>query len=122
MTTQMSLPAMDELADTGIRRLHWTRAEVARALESDTTVRYDQTTKAQIYARAGVEEYWVLILKTRTLEIRRDPISLPELPGGYGYRSLTLYRESDTVTPMHAPNAILRIADLLPRSKETKTP
>ncbi|HLK60381.1 MAG TPA: Uma2 family endonuclease [Chthonomonadaceae bacterium] len=86
---------------------------------SDTTVRYDQITKAPLYARAGVVEYWVLILKSRTLEVRRDPITLPESSTGYDYRSLTLYRETDTVTPLHAPNAIIRVADLLPRLKAT---
>jgi len=99
---------------------HPTAASVLLVMEvSDTTVRYDQTTKADLYALAGVAEYWVLILKTRTLEVRRDPITLPESPNGYGYRSLDLYRETDTVTPLQAPNAVISVSDLLPRSKAT---
>ena len=94
---------------------HPTAAAVALVIEvSDTTVRYDQTTKANLYARAGVVEYWVLILKTRTLEVRRDPIALSEGPTGYGYRNLTLYRETDTVTPLNAGTAIITVANLLP--------
>ena len=94
---------------------HPTAAVVALVMEvSDTTVRYDQTKKAPLYARAGVVEYWVLILRTRTLEVRREPIALSEGPTGYGYRSLTLYRETDTVTPLNAGTAVIPVASLLP--------
>lgn len=94
---------------------HPTAAAVALLLEvSDTTVRYDQNTKADLYARAGIVEYWVLILKTRTLEVRREPIALSEAPTGYGYRSLTLYRETDTVTPLNAGGAVISVSSLLP--------
>lgn len=99
---------------------HPTADSVRLVMEiSDTTVRYDQTTKAQLYARAGVAEYWVLILKTRTLEVRREPITLPGSSNGYGYRSLDLYREMDTITPLQAPKASILVSDLLPRSRET---
>jgi len=94
---------------------HPTAAAVALAMEvSDTTVRYDQTTKANLYARAGVAEYWILILKTRTLEVRRDPIALSETPTDYGYRSLTIYRETDSVTPLNAGDAVISVSSLLP--------
>ncbi len=97
---------------------HPTASSVLLVMEiSDTTVRYDQTTKAHLYAFAGVAEYWVLILKTRTLEVRRNSISLPESPNGYGYRSLDLYRETDTVSPLHAPNVAIPVSSLLPRTK-----
>lgn len=85
---------------------------------SDTTVRYDQTTKVQLYAQAGVGEYWLLNLKTRTLEIRREPIILSESTGAYGYRSLTLYRETDTLTAQQggiSGSPTVPVSDLLPR-------
>lgn len=94
---------------------HPTAAAAALVMEiSDTTVRYDQNTKAPIYARAGVAEYWILILRTRTLEVRRDPIALSETPTDYNYRSLTLYRDTDTVTPLHAGGAVISVSSLLP--------
>ena len=97
---------------------HPTAADVALVMEvSDTTVGYDQTKKAPLYARAGVAEYWILILKTRTLEVRRDPIVLSEGPTGYGYRTLTLYRETDTVTPLNAGTAVIPVAGLLPAQR-----
>lgn len=94
---------------------HPTPEDVALVVEvADTTVRYDQTTKVSLYARAGIAEYWVLILKTRTLEVRRDPILLQETEHEFGYRSLTLYRETDTVSPMHAPGSNILVSTLLP--------
>jgi len=97
---------------------HPTAIDVALVMEvSDTTVGYDQTKKAPLYARAGVAEYWILILRTRTLEVRRDPIVLAEAPTGYGYRTLTLYRETDTVTPLNAGTAVIPVAGLLPAQR-----
>lgn len=98
---------------------HPRAADVRLVVEvSDTTLRQDRTTKVRLYARAGVVEYWVLVLRTRTLEVRREPMELPE---GFGYASLTIHRETDTVTPLLAPQATLLVADLLPRTAETSS-
>jgi Uma2 family endonuclease len=39
---------------------------------ADTTLRGDLTVKRDLYARAGVPEYWVLSLKTRKLMVHRE--------------------------------------------------
>lgn len=102
---------------------HPTAEDVALVMEiADTTVHYDQNTKAPLYAQAGVAEYWILLLKTRTLEVRRDPILLPDSPTGVGYRSLTLYRDTDTVTPIHAGSASIPVASLLPARRADALP
>lgn len=79
---------------------------------SHTTLDKDMTTKAEIYATAGIADYWVLDIDTRRLLVYRDPRPLP--PGGVAYRSLTELGEGDTVSPLAAPAAQLRVADLLP--------
>jgi hypothetical protein len=95
-----------------------TAKDVRLVLEiTDTTLRHDQVTKSELYACANVLEYWVLILKTRTLEVRRDPALLSESPKHYGYRSLTLYREEDRIMLMFAENVMIQVADLLPNHK-----
>src|SRR5579863_717819 len=58
-------------------------AEVAR-----TTLRFELTTKARLYARAGIPEYWVLDLEGRRLIVRRDPAA-------DGYHSVTAYSENE---------------------------
>ena len=46
---------------------------------ADSSSRFDLTTKAALYARAGVPEYWVLDLTRRILVIHRHPAK-----GAYG--------------------------------------
>jgi Uma2 family endonuclease len=77
-----------------------------------TTFDRDTTVKAEIYATAGVADYWVLDLDNRRLLVFRDPQPIPD--GGSAYRSLTTLTETDTVSPLAAPAAQLRVADLLP--------
>jgi len=48
--------------------------ELLLAIEvADTTARYDATTKRDLYARAGVPEYWVLDIGARRLIVHRRP-------------------------------------------------
>ena len=83
--------------------------EVAEAL-----LAYDRTEKASLYAKAGIQDYWVLNLINRRLEVRRTPIVDPTQPFGSGYASLTILTETDFVTPLAMPQAKIAVADLLP--------
>ena len=77
-------------------------------------LRLDRTRKAAIYARAGVEDYWIVNLVDRVLEIRRDPARL-DIPGRrWGYRSIATADPREGVTPLAAPGARIAVADLLP--------
>ncbi len=40
---------------------------------SDTTLHKDRNRKAQIYARNGILEYWIVNLKNKQLEVYRNP-------------------------------------------------
>ena len=40
---------------------------------ADKTIRQDLTTKARLYARAGIAEYLVLDIKNRILHVFREP-------------------------------------------------
>jgi Uma2 family endonuclease len=76
----------------------------------------DTTTKAELYATAGVPEYWVIDLQNRQLIVFRDPQPLP-LPQGLGataYKTHLTLSPTDTINPLAAPAATVRVADLLP--------
>lgn len=57
------------------RRRHPRGDELLLAIEvADTTVRYDATMKRDLYARAGIPEYWVLDIGGRRVIVHRTPV------------------------------------------------
>jgi Uma2 family endonuclease len=71
---------------------------------SDSTLGLDLTTKAELYARAGIVEYWVVDVAARRLIVHRDPRE-----GIYG--SVTDYSEEESVTPLASSGGEFRLAD-----------
>jgi Uma2 family endonuclease len=83
---------------------------------ADSTLAYDTTTKAELYATAGVAEYWVLDLNAGALHVFRhpQPLPLPKELGATAYQTHNVLGPTDTVSPLAAPAAVIRVADLLP--------
>lgn len=81
---------------------------------SDTTLIPDQQTKAALYARANVAEYWIVNLNEQTLEVRRQPAPMNEALLGFGYRSTQILLRGETVSPLAAQGAVIRVEELLP--------
>jgi Uma2 family endonuclease len=74
----------------------------------------DRDHKGSLYARAGLTDYWILNLMDRTLEVYREPII--DVAAAFGWRygsALTLGAEA-VVAPLARPDALVRVADLLP--------
>jgi Uma2 family endonuclease len=80
---------------------------------SDSSVSLDRA-KADEYSAAGIPEYWLLNLKTRRLELHRDPAQDPETPTGWRYASIHQLSESDAVSPLFSPETSVRVSELLP--------
>jgi Uma2 family endonuclease len=74
---------------------------------ADTTLPHDRTRKLPAYARAGIVEYWILNLVERQLEVHRTP-------SRSRYRDVQVYAEHESISPLHAPHAVIRVAELLP--------
>ncbi len=74
---------------------------------SHSTLDYDRSTKAALYAENGITDYWIVNLRSRTLEVHRQP-------EGDVYISLRAYGETEAVAPLAVPDALVRVADLLP--------
>lgn len=79
---------------------------------SNTTLHYDRTKKASLYAENKIADYWILNLKNRCLEIYRQPKKDKKL--GFVYTEIKIVTEDDIVAPLAAPKAKIKIADLLP--------
>lgn len=71
---------------------------------ADTTLAFDLTTKAALYARAAINEYWVLDSNSRRLLVHRDPKS-------GAYASIVAYSENESVAPLASPRSEFRVAD-----------
>jgi len=81
---------------------------------AESTLAFDRGEKSSLYASADIQEYWVLNLVDRRLEVFRDPIPMPNQPHGHAYRTCTFYLATDAVTPLAAPHGSISVADLLP--------
>lgn len=82
--------------------------EVLLAVEiANRTLAYDLTTKAGLYARAGIADYWVLDVPGRRIIAHRDPQQ------GH-YRSVAIYTEHESIAPLAAPHAELLIENIFP--------
>ncbi len=81
---------------------------------ADSSLFLDTTTKAELYATAGVPDYWVIDLENRRLLVFRDPVPLPAGLGATAYQTHRAHAPHDTVSPLAAPTASVRVGDLLP--------
>jgi len=74
---------------------------------ADTSLEFDRTRKAALYAQARVPEYWILNLVDRQLEVLRNPQET-------GYVIPLVLQPSDFISPSGAPNARIQVSSLLP--------
>jgi Uma2 family endonuclease len=81
---------------------------------AETSLFTDTTTKAELYATAGVQDYWVIDLENRRLLVFRDPVPLPAGLGATAYRTHLSLGPAGTVFPLAAPGAVVKVSDLLP--------
>ncbi len=81
---------------------------------SDTTLSYDRNRKASLYAGFGIEDYWVLNLKNRTLEVYRHPIEDENAFYGFNFAEKTTLDQTQEISPLSKPDKKIKIADILP--------
>ena len=74
---------------------------------SDTSLAFDLTTKAGLYARAGVAEYWVADINGRRIIVHREP-------SGGKYRLVSAYSEQESIAPLAVAQSEFRVADAFP--------
>lgn len=80
--------------------------DVVLAIEvADSSLKYDLGEKAQLYAEAGLSEYWVVDVPGQCVHVMRESSSA-------GYQSITKVGKDATVTPMAQPDAVLDVSDL----------
>jgi Uma2 family endonuclease len=73
---------------------------------ADSSLAFDTNEKRLLYAKAGIREYWVVDVNGRRLHVYRDPKA-------GDYTSQRTFGPSESVSPLAAPSATVRVADLL---------
>jgi Uma2 family endonuclease len=81
---------------------------------SESSLSLDRGRKGSLYARAGLDEYWIVNLVDRTLEIYRQPVADPSAPFGWRYGSRDVLGAEASATALAAPGAPIAVGALLP--------
>jgi Uma2 family endonuclease len=93
---------------TGFRKTKPQPRDLDLVIEvADTSLAFDLTTKAALYARAGIAEYWILDVIGRRLLVHRNP------EGGQ-YGSVQSYSEKESVSPLAAPDSSFPVQSVFP--------
>jgi Uma2 family endonuclease len=61
---------------------------------AESSLQNDRMVKSRLYARAGVQVYWIVNLPDRAIEVYTDPTGPDPLPA---YRRYEVVRDSDTL-------------------------
>jgi Uma2 family endonuclease len=80
---------------------------------SETSIKLDRA-KAQLYASSGVQEYWIVNVPRRVLQVHRDPVPSADPGEGWIYKSVQTLNALESISPLAAPQASVSVAELLP--------
>jgi Uma2 family endonuclease len=110
IASRRSVPEPDVAVVPG-RTRDYLRAHPKTALlaveVADSSVGQDRLTKASIYARNGIPEYWIVNLRTNRIEVHRNP-------SGGRYRERTIVGPGHRLELVGIPGAAVLVDDLLP--------
>jgi Uma2 family endonuclease len=98
--------AVVRLADARSREHHPRTALLVVEVAGDS-LRLDRQTKAALYARAGIPEYWIVNLAESTVEVHRDPD-----PETGAYREKAVVSSEGTLAATSVPGLRVDVADL----------
>jgi Uma2 family endonuclease len=105
--TSDSMPEPD--VSVSVRRGDFQRPDPSNSIllieVAQSSLTKDRVIKNEIYARSGVPEYWVVNVKTRTVEVRRGPTKA-------GYQRVVVKRAGDTLRPLKLRGVTFDVADI----------
>ena len=81
---------------------------------AESSLSFDREHKGSLYARAGVQDYWIVNLVDRVLEVYRDPEVDSAAIYGWRYRSVTRLVPPAIVVPLAFTSSRIAVANLLP--------
>jgi Uma2 family endonuclease len=79
---------------------------------SDSTLWLDRNRKSKVYAKGGIEDYWIVNHVDRQVEVHRDPVMRPVSGAPARYSTVQIFKPGEMITPLAAPRARVPVADL----------
>lgn len=80
---------------------------------ADSSLYSDRTDKLELYASAGISEYWIVNLVDNQLEVYQEPFL--SATGEGGYKVKRTYARNDTVALQAFPECQVALNEILPR-------
>jgi putative restriction endonuclease len=81
---------------------------------SESSLPLDRDDKGSLYAGARLEDYWIVNLVDRVLEIHRQPVADPAAPHGWRDASKTVLGPDGSASMLAWPGVALAVRSLLP--------
>ena len=94
-------------AEEAQSREHHPRTALLVIEVAGESLRLDRKSKAALYARAGIPEYWIVNLAESTVEVHREPD-----PTTDSYRARTVVPSGGTLTATSVPDVRIDVAGL----------
>ena len=92
---------------------HPTVEDIILVIEiSDSTLKYDRETKVSLYAEAGINNYWIINLVDRNLEVYTNPFSSDK--NKFGYRNKSIILPNEEINIPGFTDASLRLNTVFP--------
>ncbi len=93
--------------DDFYRNKHPSSQDIFLIIEiADASLEYDKFIKIPLYAKAGIQEVWLINLLENTIETYRSP-SID------GYKIITRISPAETASPLSFPDIIIKAGELL---------
>jgi Uma2 family endonuclease len=81
---------------------------------ADSSLDFDRQRKGSLYARAWIEDYWIVNLVDHVLEVYRNPGADESAYYGWRYRLVTTLAPPAAASPLAFPSIQIAVSDLLP--------
>jgi Putative restriction endonuclease len=81
---------------------------------AESSLAHDREHKGSLYARAHLDDYWIVNLIDRVLEVYRQPVTDSPAPFGWRYGSREVLGPRSSVVPLAGAGASILVSDLLP--------
>lgn len=79
---------------------------------AESSLVYDRDRKGPLYAAAGLQEYWLVNIPDRVVEVYRQPVADAASFSGWRYQEHQMLQSGDRLSPLAAPELIMMVETL----------